>query len=263
VVTTIRVPYHQDERLAEDSLPVSAADAVTVEAAMPDGTVWQRLAVLYDAVAAAVAEQTRAGTVPTVVSGDCLVALATIAGTQRAGVDPGVVWFDAHGDVHTLQTSTSGYLGGLALRLALGAHGELLAGLGLRPIAEERAVLVDARDLDPAEAAYLARSRLVRRAVADLDDAVLPDGPIVLHVDVDVIDAGELPGLRFPAVGGPSTDAVLGAVRRVLDTGRVVALDIACPWYPSRDDQDLTVRTALLSALTASSRAQLSADDEA
>jgi arginase len=243
------VPYHQDERLADDSLPVSGA--VTVEAALPEGTIWQRLGVLYDAVADAVAQQARAGAVPAVVSGDCLVALATIAGLQRAGADPGVVWFDAHSDVHTLQTSTSGYLGGLALRLALGAHADLLAEpLGLRPIAEDRAVLVDARDLDPAEAAYLAESGLVRRAVDALDDAVLPDGPLVLHVDVDVIDAGELPNLRFPASGGPSADAVLRAVHRVLATGRVVALDIACPWYPARDDRDRAVRDELLAALT-------------
>jgi arginase len=248
-VTTIRVPYHQDERLADDSLPVSAA--VTVEAALPDGTIWQRLGVLYDAVAAAVAEHSRGGAVPTVVSGDCLVSLGTIAGLQRAGVDPGVVWFDAHGDVHTLRTSTSGYLGGLALRLALGAHADLLAEpLGLRPIAEERTVLVDARDLDPAEVAFLAGSGLVRRAVDALDEAALPDGPLVLHIDVDVIDAGELRELRFPAAGGPTTDAVLRAVHRVLATGRVAALDIACPWYPAHDDKDLGVRAALLTALT-------------
>jgi arginase len=249
-MTTIRVPYHQDERLANDLIPVPA-DTVTVEAALPDGTIWQRLAALYDAVAATVAEYTRAGTVPTVVSGDCLVALATIAGTQRAGVDPGVVWFDAHGDVHTLQTSTSGYLGGLALRLAMGAHAELLAKpLGLRPITEERTVLVDARDLDPAEVAYLDRSRLTRRAVDDLDDASLPDGPIVVHIDVDVIDADELPNLRFPASSGPSTGAVRQAGHQVLATGRVVAVDIACSWYPPRDDRDVAVRTRLLTALT-------------
>lgn len=43
-----------------------------------------------DAVASAVAVDVRAGAVPTVVSGDCLVALATIAGPQRAGIDPAV-----------------------------------------------------------------------------------------------------------------------------------------------------------------------------
>jgi arginase len=243
------VPYHQDERLADDSLPTPAAGAVTVDPALPEGTVWQRLGVLYDAVATTVAEHTGSHG-PTVISGDCLVALATITGVQRAGADPAVVWFDAHGDVHTLETTTSGYLGGLALRLAMGAHGELLAGpLGLRPIAEERAVLVDGRDLDPAEVAYLAGSGVVRRSVDELADAALPDGPIVLHVDVDVIDAGELGELRFPAAGGPSGEAVLRAVRRVVASGRVVALDVACPWYPARDDQDRAVRAELLAAL--------------
>jgi arginase len=249
-VTTIRVPYHQDERLADESIPAPTADTVTVDAALPVGTIWERLGALYDAVAATVAEYIRASAIPTIVSGDCLVALATVTGAQRAGADPGIVWFDAHGDVHTLETSTSGYLGGLALRLAMGAHAELLAEpLGLRPIPEERAVLVDARDLDPAELAYLATSGLTRRALGDLDDAALPDGPIILHVDVDVIDAGELPNLRFPASGGPSTGAVLRAVHRVLASGRVVAVDIACPWYPARD-RDVAVRTALLAALT-------------
>jgi arginase len=250
-MSTIRVPYHQDERLADDTFPMLAGEAVTVETALSGGTLWQRLAALYEPVAATVAEHARAGTVPTVVSGDCLVALATIAGSQRAGVDPGIVWFDAHGDVHTLETSTSGYPGGLALRLAMGANPELLAEpLGLRPVAEERVVLMDARDLDPAETAYLATSRLTRLPVADLDAAALPAGPIVLHIDVDVIDPAELPHLRFPASQGPSTDAVLRAVHRVLTTGRVTAVDIACTWHPAQDDRDAILRADLLSRLT-------------
>ena len=38
----------------------------------------------------------------------------------------------AHGDVHTLQTSTSGYLGGLSVRLLTGAHPDLYADVLLR-----------------------------------------------------------------------------------------------------------------------------------
>lgn len=74
-----------------------------------------------------------------------------------------------------------------------------------------------------------------------------PDGPVVLHLDVDVIDAAELPGLLFPVSGGPSRDAVLAAVRRILDSGQVVALDIACPWYPGQDNDN---RARLLAELT-------------
>lgn len=252
-MTTILVPYHQDERLPDHSIPLpDDGDVVTVGADLPDGDVWQRLAVLYDAVADVVASHTAADAVPVVVSGDCLVALGVIAGMQRAGVDASIVWFDAHGDVHSLQTSTSGYLGGLALRLAMGEHSERLAEpLGLRPLGVERTVLVDARDLDPAEADFLASTGLKCHAVKDIYPGVLPDGAIILHIDVDVIDSAELPGMLFSATGGPSTGAVLAAARRVLETGRVVALDIACPWHPAEDRHEQDARAHLLAAFTA------------
>ncbi len=250
-VTIFLVPYHQDERLPEGAIPLAAAlGAETIEVTLPDGDVWPRLVALYDPVANRVAERLATGDdLPAVVSGDCLVAAATITGAQRAGTDPAVVWFDAHGDVNTLHTSVSGYLGGMALRLMLGAHPERLAEpLGLRPLAERRALLVDARDLDPPEADYLSGSDLRRCGVEDLP-AALPAGPIVLHIDVDVIDCGELPGLRFPVLNGPSRSAVLDAARGVLATGRVVAVDIACPWHPARDEQEIAIREELIEEL--------------
>ncbi len=65
--------------------------------------------------AEAVAEAVRQERRPVVVSGDCTTALGTVAGLQHAGMDPGTVWFDAYGDVQTLDAIASGYLGGLAL----------------------------------------------------------------------------------------------------------------------------------------------------
>ncbi|MEU4563062.1 arginase family protein [Actinoplanes sp. NPDC023936] len=243
-MTTILVPYHHDERLADDDIPVQADHTVHAAQAGGDergagvGDQWQRNAVVGRATAAAVAPVVAAGTIPVVFSGDCLVAGATVAGVQQAGVDPAVIWFDAHGDVHTLETSSSGYLGGLSLRVITGAHRDRYADLiGLRPVAPERAVLVDARDLDPAEADYLAFSPTRRIPVPEVSAETIPPGPLVLHVDLDVIDAADLPGLRFPAVGGPSADAVLEACRRVFATGRVVAFDVACPWWPATGDQ--------------------------
>jgi arginase len=185
-----------------------------------------------------------------VLSGDCLLAMAALAGAQRAGVHPGIVWFDAHGDVHTLQSSTSGYLGGVSLRLVLGAHPELLAEpLRLQPITQDRVVLVDARDLDPPEADFLQTSAVRRSTVTDLDEDALPPGPLILHVDVDVVDPAELTGLLFPAPGGPSASAVTRAVYRVLATGRVTVLDIACPWRRTSRHRVQQARIDLLRAL--------------
>jgi arginase len=227
-VKTIYVPYHLDEHLSDLDIPVKPDHTVTLELA-PD-TAWKRMAVLYDAVADCVAEVVRAGELPLVASGDCTTALGTVAGLQRAGIRPSIVWFDAHGDVHTPATTTSGYLGGMPLRLLVGACPEVIADLlGLTAVPEELVTLVDARDLDPAEAEYLASAQIARCGVADL---VLPEGPLYLHVDFDVIDSAELPGLLYPAPGGPTLGEVASAVGEVLATGRVVAFGAACTWTP-------------------------------
>ena len=142
------------------------------------------------------------------------------------------MWFDAHGDVQTLETTTSGYLGGMPLRMLVRYRPELMARpLGLRPVAERQVALVDARDLDPPELSYLERSEIRRLRVEDVHARDLPDGPIYLHVDIDVVDPAELPGLRFPAPDGPGLDAVAAALHRVRKTGRVAALGLACTWH--------------------------------
>lgn len=74
-MTTIRVPYHQDERLPADDIPLPADVVLTPD--LPPGDQWSRMGRLWEAVASAVAA---AGPVPVVFSGDCLIAGATIAG---------------------------------------------------------------------------------------------------------------------------------------------------------------------------------------
>jgi arginase len=252
-VTVIVVPYHQDERLSAELLPLpDRVDHLVLEPDLIGHDVWARVGCLGEAVAGQVALAVAEGNPTTVVSGDCLVALGTLAGVQRAGIDPGLVWLDAHGDVHTLQSTTSGYLGGLSLRLAMGAHPERLAvPLGLRPLAEQRVVLVGARDLDPPEEAYLAGSAVRRSTVQSLTADLAPEGPLVLHVDLDVVNPAVLPGLLFPAPGGPPVSEVIDAVRRILATGRVAALDVACTWHPSDDGRVRKARAELLAALLA------------
>jgi arginase len=250
-VTTLLLPYHQDERVSDRSIVLPDPAAATLVAPqLPEASHWQRLVTLYDALAAGVADAVAEAGRTTVVSGDCLAFLGTLAGAQRANLDPAVVWFDAHGDVHTLASSTSGYLGGMALRMALGGDAELISDpLGLRPLPESRAVLVDARDLDPAEVDYLATSEVTHTQVDQIRADDLPEGPVIVHVDLDVIDASELPGLRFPVPGGPTTGAVLAALDRLLASGRVAILDIACPWFEPDDDEQVHRRSALLAGV--------------
>jgi arginase len=268
-VTVILFPFHQDEPVGDDCFPLP--EGVTPRRVAPElpgdppppeqppAAQWPRLSALYGQLADAVsaelpgsAELPADGGPLTVVVGDCCAVLGTLAGVQRAGVQPGIVWFDAHGDVHTLASSTSGYLGGMPLRMAVGGDPEVLARpLGLRPVPEQHAVLVDARDLDPGEVEYLAGSAVRRLPVPEVDGDLLAGLPLLVHVDLDVVDAAELTGVRFPALGGPSAAEVVAAVRRLLATGRVAVLELSCPWYPPTSEAEDRTRADLLAALLA------------
>jgi arginase family enzyme len=94
-VRTLAVPYHLDEHLPDLDLSLAAAGVVAADLAAGDP--WTRMAVLYGRLTDAVAGVVASGAVPLVQSGDCTMALGTVAGLQRAGCDAGVVWFDAGG----------------------------------------------------------------------------------------------------------------------------------------------------------------------
>ena len=229
-MSVIQVPYHLDEYLPDLDVPLPP-DAV-IYPDLPAGDVWDRLSALYAPLAAAVAAEAGSGGRPVVLSGDCTTALGTVSGLQRGGVEAGIVWLDAHGDVQTLETTTSGYLGGLPLRLLVGYRPELIAtGLGLHAVPESQVTLVGARDLDPPEVSYLAGAQIRRCEVGELDAAGLPRSPYV-HLDLDVIDPAQLPGLRVPAAGGPGPAQVGAALNALLGTSRVAAVGVACTWYP-------------------------------
>jgi arginase len=244
------LPWHIFDDL-QDGLNVTlGGDVVTVRAQpAAAGADWARLVPLYEPVAAAVAASP--GT-PLVLCGDCITPLAVLAGLQRSGVDAALVWFDAHGDFHTEATTQSGYLGGLPLAKAVGRGDMTLpSGLGLEPIAETRAVLVDGRDLDPPEVEALASSAVRRVSLGDIVAAV-PDGPIHLHVDLDVLDPSILPGLRFPALGGADLTMLARAVGDVSRRRELVAVSIAATWRPEATERarnDAAV-AAVLDALT-------------
>jgi arginase len=236
-VTRLLVPYHLDEYLPDLDVPISPDVTLTTE--LPGGDVWQRMAHLYGEVRATVADVVRRGGRPAVFSGDCTTSLGVVAGLQYAGLEPAIVWFDAHGDVQTLETTASGYVGGMPVRILAGYRPELIAEpLGLRTVPEHKILLTDGRDLDPPEATYLERSSIQCRGVAEVSTTTLPDGPLYLHLDVDVVDPADVDGLRYPVPGGPALSEVLAALDRVIATGRVVAFGMACTWHPGRGAAD-------------------------
>ncbi len=197
---------------------------------------------LAERVAGAIADGRR----PVSIAGDCCTAIAVVAGLQRGGIDPTLIWLDAHGDFNTWETSPSGFLGGMPLAMIAG-RGEMTmpAAVGLTPLDEGRIVLADGRDLDRQEAVAVEQSAMRHvKVFDDLLDMPLPDGALYVHFDADVIDCAEAPGHNYPVPGGPGSSCVSAVMRRLAATGRVAAASMSA-WNPDLDEDGQTGKICL------------------
>jgi arginase len=127
----------------------------------------------------------------------------------------------------------------MTLALLCGHAPELLAGpLGLRAVPEAHVVLADARDLDPAERDALDASQVRRipatAAACHAALSELRDLPVYVHVDVDILDSAEVPGLRFPSGPGPSLGDLEDCLAAITARANVIAASLACAWLPGQ-----------------------------
>ena len=208
-----------------------------------------RIASVHRGVASWAEAETRAGHRPVCLAGDCCASIAMVAGLQRAGLDPVLVWLDAHGDFNTFETTISGFIGGMPLAMLVGrGDRSLLAAAAVRPLAETDVVLSDARDLDPAERLAVEGSRLhhVKDAARILDR--VPSGrPIHVHFDTDILDPSIAPAMMYATPGGLSAAGARHVMRSLAGTGRVAAVSMTV-WDMGKDADGRTAR-ACLSAL--------------
>ncbi len=213
---------------------------------LPAGALPSRLAPVHEALAGFVAATIAAGQRPVSIAGDCCTAIGVAAGLQRAGVHPTLIWLDAHGDFNTPETTPSGFLGGMPLAMIVG-RGDLCmpAAVGLKPLPEQRIILIDGRDLDPGERTLLSQSQVVHlEDTTALGAHPLPTGPLYVHFDVDVVALDESPAQNYPAAGGPSAAELDTVFESLALTGRLAAVSMST-WNPEMDRDGRSRQTSL------------------
>jgi arginase len=196
-------------------------------------------------LAAAVAGAARAGALPVILGGDCLVAIGVVAGLRRVlSKEFGIAWFDAHGDFNTPETTITGYLGGMPLACCCGRGlAELRAAAGLeQPMAEAHVALLGVRDLDPAEKDLLDGTPVRRFPPAEIARFTADARPTYVHFDIDALELALAPGVNYPAPGGLALEAALQAARQVRPYLAAVALTAV---DTTRDPSGQTVQTGL------------------
>jgi arginase len=214
--------------------------------------------VLADRVRAAAT----AGAFPLLLAGNCNSAVGVAAGLASAGGGQGplgVVWLDAHGDFNTPETTTGGFLDGMALAILTGRCWRAPAATvpGFRPVPDEQVLLLGGRDLDDQERVALTGSRVLWVPDGDVHDrgpaqalgpalAALAGrvGSVHLHIDLDIHDPEYAPANTYAAPGGLEPATVLEVVRLVAGRVPLAAATLAA-YDPSCDVQDRMLHAGL------------------
>ena len=194
------------------------------------------------------------GAFPIVLAGNCNSCVGTVSGVGAA--DLGILWFDAHGDLNTPETTESGFLDGMGLAMATGRcwKGMLATIPGFAPVPDAHIVHVGSRALDVAEERMLSRSdiRLIPARYPDPTDlldsitSALQDlqkrvSRVYVHVDVDVLDAGEAQPNHLAVPGGLPLKVVEESITMARDLFELSALAITS-FDPAFDRQDIVLQ---------------------
>jgi arginase len=193
-----------------------------------------------------------AGT-PILIGGDCGSELGAIEHAARRHPGVAVVWFDAHPDLNTPETSPSGVFNGMVLRALHGEGEESLRATP--PLDPARTVLVGARSIDPGEEAFIAEHGIpvLGADPAALVEAVAATGAtaVYVHVDLDVLDPTDFTGLQLPEPFGLTGAEVVAAIRALRERFDLVGAGITefQPASPADAVEDLPTILRIVGAL--------------
>ena len=148
---------------------------------------------------------------PLVLGGCCCAHVGVIEGLAARHDRLAVAWFDAHGDLNTPETSPSGNLWGMPLRMLLDS-GTIEPG---------DVALVGARELDPPEEEFIAESG-VGTGVDSIPGALDRADAVYVALDVDALEPGDDVVPFMPTPGGLSIDETVSSLAAIADTKRVV-----------------------------------------
>jgi len=192
-----------------------------------------------------VLETLEAGKFPLVVGGDHSIACGTVAGVSthyhRRGEKIGLLWFDAHGDMNTPESSPSGNIHGMPLAACLGHGLEELTKLGERhPMVDlEHTCAIGVRSLDARERRIVKETGLRIITMREIDmrgmhDVMLEVLELVsggtagfhLSFDVDGCDPDVAPGVGTPVPGGLDFRECHLFMEMVAETGKMLSLEL-------------------------------------
>jgi len=210
-------------------------------------------------------EAIRSNRFPLVLGGDHSIAIGTLAGVSKHYKNLGVIWYDAHGDLNTAETSPSGNIHGMPLAVSLGIGHPTLTNIGgyCPKVKPENIVIIGARSLDEGERILikengikvytmhevdrLGMTKVMEETISYLKERT--DG-VHLSLDLDGLDPEEAPGVGTPVAGGLSYRESHLAMEMLSESNIITSAEFV-EINPILDEKNKTadVAVALMSSL--------------
>ena len=189
----------------------------------------------------------KSGALPIILTGDCTIALATVAGVRRYYHNVSMIYMDRDADLNIPATTPSGCVDGMVVAHLTGrGAAELVRFWGEPPLVRDPDIALFGVDrLDPPEEEMLRRAPIrvfsasdIRRqgaaaaARTALDRVHAARNEFIVHLDVDVIE--NFQGTNYPGSGGLTLDDVREALEVFIVEPRLVAINVAA-YNPEKD----------------------------
>lgn len=206
-----------------------------------------------------VSEVMKEGRFPLILGGDHSIAIGSIAGVLQHKKNLGVIWFDAHGDINTEETSPTGNIHGMPVAVGLGYGNEKLTSIGGKDVKldPKKIVYIGCRDLDPEEKKFLKELGIVVFTMHEVDLYGMPeiinraikiagtdtDG-IHVSFDMDSIDPSEVRGTGTIVQGGLTYRESNFALEMIAKSEKLVSAEFV-EVNPLIDDNNEAAKTAV------------------
>lgn len=209
------------------------------------------------------------GAFPLVIGGDHSIAVGTVGAISsfhhRRGERIGLLWFDAHGDMNTPESSETGNIHGMPCAACLGRGPRELTHLGLRyPMVDvANACIVGVRDLDASERREIRAAGVTVFTMRDVDMlgmsevmqralSIVNDGTAGFHLsfDLDGTDPSIAPGVGTPVPGGTNFRESHLVMEHAAESGRLLGLEMT-EINPILDERNRTAEATVQLVLSA------------
>ncbi|KAL9952043.1 hypothetical protein ACROYT_G039243 [Oculina patagonica] len=208
-----------------------------------------------------VAKAKREGKLSLTIGGDHSIAVGSVFGHASVAKDLGLLWIDAHTDINTPTTTTTGNLHGMPLSMLIKGIPEFPALSGYEwcspCLSPKDIVYIGLRDVEPQEREICEQLGIACYTIDDIDkdgigviiekalEKINPNGDRPIHVsyDIDSLDPKEAPSTGTPVRGGLTLDEGIYIAQKVAQTGCLSGIDMV-EFNPTIGTEEDVVKTA-------------------